>query len=125
MTRKENNIVLFSITLCWAASYVFIKSLPPDLSSYAYLTLTTGTASVVLVIVFAKQLKKLNLRILGQGFLMSLLMAGNLLAEKAGIDQLPSSNASFISSLNILFVPLLLLMLHRYPTRNKIGRAHV
>ena len=68
MTRKENNIVLFSITLCWAASYVFIKSLPPDLSSYAYLTLTTGTASVVLVIVFAKQLKKLNLRILGQGF---------------------------------------------------------
>lgn len=120
MTRKENNIVLFSITLCWAASYVFIKSLPPDLSSYAYLTLTTGTASVVLVIVFAKQLKKLNLRILGQGFLMSLLMTGNLLAEKAGIDQLPSSNASFISSLNILFVPLLLLMLHRYPTRNNM-----
>ena len=112
MTRNENNIVLFSITLCWAASYVFIKSLPPDLSSYAYLTLTTGTASVVLVIVFAKQLKKLNLRILGQGFLMSLLMAG--------IDQLPSSNASFISSLNILFVPLLLLMLHRYPTRNNM-----
>lgn len=121
MTGKENNIVLFSITLCWASSYVFIKSLPPDMSSFAYLTLTTGIASLVLFVVFFGKIRQFNIPTLKQGFILSLMMAGNLLAEKAGIDQLPSSNASFISSLNILFVPLILLFFHTKPTKNNVA----
>ena len=48
MTKTENNILLFSITLCWAASYIFIKNLPEAFSSYAYLTLTCGMAAVIM-----------------------------------------------------------------------------
>ncbi|MDE6421549.1 MAG: EamA family transporter, partial [Lachnospiraceae bacterium] len=98
MTKKENNIVLFSITLCWAASYIFIKSLPEDLSSYAYLTLTTGIAAIIMSIVFFKRLKEIKKATLWKGFFLALLMCGNLLAEKAGISLLPSSTASFIAS---------------------------
>ena len=121
MTRKENNIVLFSITFCWAASYIFIKDLPADLSSFAYLTLTTGIAAILLVAVFWKRLLKTDRRALLRGFVLALLMAGNLLAEKAGLETLPSSNASFISSLNILFVPLILLLFHQKPSRNNVA----
>lgn len=121
MTKKENNIVLFSITLCWAASYIFIKSLPEDLSSYAYLTLTTGIAAIIMSIVFFKRLKEIRKGTLWKGFFLALLMCGNLLAEKAGISLLPSSNASFISSLNIIFVPLLMLFFKKFPSRNNVA----
>ena len=121
MTKKENNIVLFSITLCWAASYIFIKDLPAELSSFAYLTLTTGIAAILLVIVFFNRLRGMDLKTVLRGFILSLMMAGNLLAEKAGLRTLPSSNASFISSLNILFVPLIMLFFHQKPTRNNVA----
>jgi drug/metabolite transporter (DMT)-like permease len=120
MTKKENNIVLLSITLCWASSYVFIKSLPADLSSFAYLTMTTGIAGVILFVVFFQKIKFITSSVLLKGFIMSLFMIGNLLAEKEGISLIPASNASFISALNILFVPLLLLLLRKYPSKNNV-----
>lgn len=120
MTKKENNIVLFSITLCWASSYIFIKSLPKELSSFAYLTLTTGIAGVILFVVFFNKIKQITTKVLLKGFIISLFMIGNLLAEKAGINYIPASNASFISALSILFVPMLLLFLRRYPTKNNL-----
>ena len=120
MTQKENNIVLFSITLCWASSYIFIKDLPEDLSSYAYLTLTTGIAAILLLAIFLKRLRGIDGKTLLRSFILALLMTGDLLAEKAGLATLPSSNASFIASLNILFVPVLLLLFHQKPSRNNV-----
>lgn len=121
MTIKENNIVLLSITLCWAASYIFIKDLPADLSSYAYLTMTTGIAAAILIVVFYKRLKKADAKSVFQGLLLALMMAGDLLTEKKGLQTLPSSNASFIASLNILFVPIILLFFHQKPSRNHVA----
>ena len=46
MTKKETIIVLFSITLCWSSSYIFIKDLSSAFSAYAYLTLTSGFAGI-------------------------------------------------------------------------------
>ena len=120
MTKKENNIVLLSITLCWAASYIFIKSLPEDLSSYAYLTLTTGIAAIIMSVTFFNRLKNIRKGTLWKGFFLALLMCANLLAEKAGISLISSSNASFISSLNIIFVPLLMLLWKKLPSRNNV-----
>ena len=57
MSKMESNILLFSITLCWAASYIFIKNLPENFSSYAYLALTTGIAAAIMAVIFWKQLK--------------------------------------------------------------------
>ena len=121
MTQKENNIVLFSITLCWASSYIFIKDLPENLSSYAYLTLTTGIAAILLLAIFFKRLHKIDGSTILRSFILALLMTGDLLAEKAGLATLPSSNASFIASLNILFVPVLLLLFHQKPSRNNVA----
>lgn len=53
MTKTENNILLISITLCWASSYIFIKNLPEDFSSYAYLTLTCGIAALLMILILA------------------------------------------------------------------------
>ncbi len=120
MTQTENNIVLCSITLCWASSSVFIKGLPASLSPFAYLTLTSGIASVLLLAVFFRRLAQIRRKTLLSSLLLSAFMAGNLLAEKAGLSFLSASAASFLGSLTILIVPLILLFLRRPPGRNSV-----
>ncbi|MDR1705760.1 MAG: DMT family transporter [Clostridiales bacterium] len=125
MTRTENNILLFSITLCWSASYIFIKSLPPELSVFAYLTLTTGIATVILVAVFAKRLRRMTRGTVKTALVLSAFLTANLLLEKKGIERLPSSNASFLAALAVIAVPLLLLLFKRKPSRNNAVGAFV
>jgi drug/metabolite transporter (DMT)-like permease len=123
MTTTENNILLFSITLCWAASYIFIKSLPPGLSSFAYLTFTTGIAAVILTIVFWRRLREVKLSTVKHSLILSALLTLSLLVEKQGIRLLPASNASFLAALTILVVPFILLLLRKKPTRNNMAGA--
>lgn len=120
MTRTESNIILFSITLCWASSYIFIKNLPPELSPFAYLTMTAGLASVILFLVFLKRLRDFNKKVLLRSSVMAAILCLNLVFEKLGIASIPASTASFIASLNIVFVPLLLLFFRKRPTRNNL-----
>ncbi len=118
MTKTENNILLFSVTLCWAASYLFIKNLPADFSPYAYLTMTTGLAALLMAVIFWERLKNLKADIWKKGFLLSIILSLNLLAEKKGISLLAPSNASFLAALTILIVPALLLLFRHRPDKN-------
>ena len=118
MTKTENNILLISITLCWASSYIFIKNLPEDFSSYAYLTLTCGIAALLMALIFAKQLRKLRKNTWIKGGILSIILSVNLLTEKKGISLLAPSNASFLAALTIIIVPLLMLFFRQKPSKN-------
>ena len=117
MSRTENNILLFSITLCWAASYVFIKDLPSGLSTYAYLTMTCGIAAVLLTVVFFKKLKGMKPAVIGKASILSVFLLLNLLFDKLGIDRLASSTASVLASTSILIVPVVMIMMRKCPQR--------
>lgn len=120
MTKKESNIILFSITLCWASSYIFIKDLPANLSSYAYLTLTAGIAGIILLTIFHRALFRLDRWTLFRGIILAVLIACNMLLEKKGLECIPSSTASFLASLNIVIVPMILLVFRKFPTKNNV-----
>ena len=48
------------------------------------------------------------------------IICGNLILERRGLARLPASTASFVASLNIVFVPLLLLFFKRRPSPNNL-----
>ncbi len=121
MTKAESNIVLFSITLCWASSYIFIKNIPDSISAFAYVTMTTSVASIILALVFIKRLKDFDKQTLWRSLLLAGIICGNLVFERLGIAKIPASAASFIASLNIVFVPLLLLIFKRKPSLNNVA----
>ena len=125
MTRRECNIILFSITLCWASSYIFIKDLPENFSSFAYLTMTAGIAGLILLLVFHRAIKGIDKKTLFRALILAALIAGNMLLEKAGLNYIPSSTASFLASLNIVIVPLIMLILKKFPTRNNVAGIFV
>ncbi|AZV56594.1 DMT family transporter [Clostridium sp. AWRP] len=109
MTKTESNIVLFSITVCWAFSYIFIKNISNSISAFSYLTMTSGVASIILTIVFLKKLREYNKKILFHAFILALILCGNSVFEKIGLATIPASSAAFVASLNIVFVPLMML----------------
>jgi len=122
MTRAESNIVLFSITLCWASSYIFIKNLPEDLSSFAYMTITSGIAGIILALVFSRRLHELHWKLLQRSLVMAVVICAAMVFEHLGINALSSASmASFLASLNIVFVPLFMLLLKRMPTKNNVA----
>lgn len=121
LTKKESNIILFSITLCWASSYIFIKDLPANLSSYAYLTLTAGIAGIILLTIFHRALLRLDRTTVFRGMVLAVLIACNMLLEKKGLECIPSSTASFLASLNIMIVPMILLVFRKFPSKNNVA----
>lgn len=121
MTKAESNIVLFSITLCWASSYIFIKNIPESISAFAYVTMTTSVASLILALVFFKKLKEFDRQTLWRSFILAGIICVNLVFERLGVSKIPASTASFIASLNIVFVPLLLLIFKRKLSLNNIA----
>ncbi len=121
MTKKESRIVLLSITLCWASSYIFIKDVPQDFSVYAYLTLTSGVAGIILSALFFRQMRYVTRRTLLYSFILALLIAGNMFFEKLALDSLPASSVSTIASLNIVVVPLIMALRRQFPTRNNVA----
>ena len=120
MTKTENNILLISITLCWASSYIFIKNLLDDFSSFAYLSLTCVIAALLMILIFCRRLRKLQKSTWIKGGILSVILSLNLLAEKKGISLLAPSNASFLASLTIIMVPLLMLFFRQKPNKNLI-----
>ncbi len=120
MRKKESNIILLSITLCWASSYIFIKDIPSSLSDFGYLTLTSGIAAIILLLVFFRRLRSLDRQTLIRSGILSVLIAGNMLMEKVGLKYISSSQASFMASLNIVFVPLILFFFKKKPSKDNL-----
>lgn len=118
MSRTENNILLFSITLCWAASYVFIKDLPASLSTFGYLTMTCGIAALILGAIFWRRVVRASRSAVARSALLAVILTLNLLVDKLGIDGLPSSTASVLASTSILIVPALMLIMGKRLTPN-------
>jgi drug/metabolite transporter (DMT)-like permease len=82
--------------------------------------MTTGIASLILVIVFFKRLKEFDKKTLQRSLILAAILCGNLILERIGITRIPASTASFVASLNIVFVPLLLLLFNRKPSPNNL-----
>ncbi|MBR4502498.1 MAG: DMT family transporter [Clostridia bacterium] len=121
MTKKEFRIVLLSITLCWSSSYLFIKEIPEEVSAYAYLTLTSGVAALILSVAFRKLFRLMDRAALLRGVILGALITGNILFEKMGLDILPASTVSALAALNIVIVPLILIFRKQFPSRNNVA----
>ena len=119
MTKKESIIILLSITLCWSSAYIFIKDIPADFSIYSYLALTSGVAGLILLFLLRRRLKEIDRMTFIRGLVLAVLIMGNMVFEKLGLDNLPASAVSTIASMNIVIVPLILIFMKQYPTRNQ------
>lgn len=120
MRKFENNILIFSVMLCWASAYVFIKGLPEELSDFGYLALMNSIAALILLAMFGKRMAGMKQKTLLHSLALAALMTLVLLFEKEGIERLAPASASVLTSLDIVVVPLFMILLKKYPTRAQV-----
>lgn len=82
-----------------------------------------GIAAILLTIVFWKKIREIKRSTILKSGLLGLILTANILFDKLGIDRLPSSMCSVFATSAILIVPMIMICLRKYPTRNNIVGA--
>lgn len=120
MNKLEANLVLVSITFFWGIQYVFLKNIPDDISTFAFLTLTNGIGFILVALMFFRDLRKLTRKIVKGSLLLAVLLFGMNAMLTIGSRQLEASVSSFLAASYIIFIPIVLLFFKSKVTRQNI-----
>ncbi|WP_039656982.1 DMT family transporter [Clostridium tyrobutyricum] len=117
MYRKfKSDILLLCITIVWGSTFILMKNVLDSMSTFQFLSLRFLTATSVLLLIFHKRIKFLNLEIIKYGCLIGLMLSGSLVFQVLGLNFTTASNSSFITSLNVLMVPIFLAIFFKRKT---------
>lgn len=119
MSKKlRADVMLLAITVVWGASFPLMKIVLEYIPAYAYLSMRFLLATVILVVLFHKNLRKLNKRVLLYGGIIGVFMFGGMAFQVVGLYTTTASNSGFITGLNVVMVPIISsIMLKKKPDR--------
>lgn len=100
------DLFLLLITAIWGASFTLMKNVLEVIPSFAYLSLRFIIASLVLVVIYYKSLKKVNKKVIIYGFIIGLMLFGGMALQVTGLYFTTASNSAFITGLNVVMVPI-------------------
>ncbi len=113
MKQSRADLLIFTVTLCWGSSYLFMKMGMDSLSPYNLIALRFGLAFILTALIFFRQLRHLDWRTTGYGALLGLCLFGVFAFIMFGLQTTSTSNAGFLVSLTVIFVPILYWLLFR------------
>lgn len=101
------------VTLFWGASYLFIKMGLGSIEPYNLQALRFGIAFVLAGLIFYKRMMKTTWLMIKHAALLGTLLFASLVVVTIGMQSTSASNAGFLFSLAVVFVPLLLAFLYK------------
>lgn len=116
----KGNLIMLVVTMLWGSSYLFMKLGLDTLESFNLVALRLGFAFIFSGLVFYKRLRKVNLRTIRYGFILGFILFMTMAVVTIAVKYTSVSNAGFLFSLTVVFVPLLLAILYRKWPERKI-----
>ncbi|MCL6459736.1 MAG: DMT family transporter, partial [Gorillibacterium sp.] len=114
MKPLKADLLLVLVTLCWGSSYLFMKMALGSLGEFNLIALRFGIAFVLAAILFFKTLKRqINWSMLKYAALLGFLLFGVFACITFGLNSTTTSNAGFLVSMTVIFVPLLSIVVLR------------
>ncbi|MDE5416457.1 DMT family transporter [Labilibaculum sp. DW002] len=114
MNIKLKAILLLLIgTLFWGMTFVFIKDAVSLMSVASFLGYRFLLASIVLILIFIKRLRKFDRNTFKFGALLSVPLLFSFLAQTIGLQYTSASMGGFITGLSVVFVPIILSVMQR------------
>ena len=126
-TEASATAALLVATVFWGCGFTWAKSageavqraagLPPE-SSFGPVFLLAWrflAAAAVWSLVFPESLRGWSLRGLGRALIVGVFCGGGLIVQHVGLDRTSEAVSAFLTSLTILFVPLLMVFVLRKP----------
>ncbi len=121
MKGIQAEIYLLGIVIIWGSTFALIKGVIDTIPPYTYLTYRFLLAALILVVIFWKRLKKLNIMILKKGSLIGIFLFLGYTLQTVGIKYTTATKAGFITGFSVVLVPIISFLL----LKEKVSRGSV
>lgn len=108
------------VTLFWGSSYLFMKMGLESIQGFNLVALRFGIAFILAGIVFYKRFRHIDVHTIKSGFILGTILFSAISVVTIGVTSTSASNAGFLFSLAVVFVPLLLAIIFRKRPEKKI-----
>ncbi|MCG7336912.1 DMT family transporter [Sporosarcina sp. ACRSM] len=112
-TQLKGDLMMVMVTMFWGASYLFMKMGLQSIQEYNLIALRFGFAFLVATLVFYRRFPKMDRKTILHGFLLGSLLFLSTSVVVIGLKTTSVSNAGFLFSLAVIFVPLLIALFSR------------
>jgi drug/metabolite transporter (DMT)-like permease len=121
----QADVALLAITVIWGSTFAIVKSILIQISPVLLLSLRFWIAGLAIVLVVPRVLRGISLETLRRGGILCVLVAAGFLFQTVGLRSTSPSRSAFITSLVVLFVPLLeyVVFRHRPKLQTLLGVA--
>ena len=115
--------MMLIVTMFWGSSYLFMKMGLDSFQAFNLIALRFGIAFILAGVVFYKRLMHLDSKTIFYGFILGSILFLLISVVTIGLKFTSISNAGFLFSLSVVFVPLLLAIFFRKKPKKKLFLA--
>jgi drug/metabolite transporter (DMT)-like permease len=105
--RRLSELALIAIASIWGLTFVMVKDAIAELPTMAFLAYRFIPASLIVAVVFRKQLRALPPAGWRAGAVMGVFLTGGYVFQTLGLEETTASNAGFITGLFVVLTPVL------------------
>ena len=121
MKSIQAEIYLLIIVIIWGSTFALIKGVIDLIPPYTYLAYRFLLAALILIVIFWKRLKKLNIMVLKKGSQIGIFLFLGYTLQTVGIKYTTATKAGFITGLSVVLVPII----SHFFIKDKISRNSV
>jgi EamA-like transporter family. len=121
MKGIQAEIYLLIIVIIWGSTFALIKGVIDTIPPYTYLAYRFLLAALILVVIFWKRLKRLNIMVLEKGSLIGIFLFLGYTLQTVGIKYTTATKAGFITGLSVVLVPII----SHFFIKDKVSRSSV
>jgi len=101
------DLLILMVTICWGSSYIFMKLGLDSIEEFNLIALRCGLAFILSAALFYKNLRLTDWKTLKYAALLGFLLFGVFTGIMFGLKTTTTSNAGFLISLTVIFVPII------------------
>jgi drug/metabolite transporter (DMT)-like permease len=121
--RTKAELILLSITVVWASTFVLAKMILLYTSPYVYTAMRFGIASLIFGILCFKKIRTMDRKAFFRGFILGCFLFVGFALQVVGLQYTTASKSAFITGMMVVFTPIVQLLVERRlpQTGNVIG----
>jgi drug/metabolite transporter (DMT)-like permease len=105
--RRVSELALIAIASIWGLTFVMVKDAIEELPTMAFLAYRFIPASLIVAVVFRRQLTRMPSGGWLAGAVMGAFLAGGYIFQTLGLEETTASNTGFITGLFVVLTPVL------------------
>jgi len=121
MKGIQAEIYLLIIVIIWGSTFALIKGVINIIPPYTYLAYRFLLAALILILIFRKRMKEINIMVLKKGSLIGIFLFLGYALQTVGIKYTTATKAGFITGLSVVLVPII----SHFFIKEKINRNSV